>query len=340
MELSDRINAIKKLYDFLTSKNGQEWKTEQAYRAGHQNNWFTVSNVLLAFENIESQMLQESSLNEFIVKYNFKIPESPKQIGVLMAGNIPLVGFYDALCVFLSGHTLLAKLSSQDEVLMKAILIKLIEIEPKAAPFIQFADKLNTIDALIATGSDNTAMHFEQYFKHVPRIIRKNRSSVAILNGNETKNDFENLGNDIFDFYGLGCRNVSKFYIPKNFAPDLFYQSIEAQAEVMSHHKYKNNYDYNRSVNLVNGTQHFDNGFLMLVPSANLVSPISVIFTEEYENEQDLKAKIEANEGKIQCIVSQNAWWPNSYNFGDSQKPGLNDFADGVDVLQFLIDLK
>ncbi len=340
MNIEKRLLVLINLGKFLKTENGKNWKEELAYKAEHQNNWFTPKNVANAFEALETEMLDKDKLKAFVEKYNFKDDEKSKIIGVLMAGNIPLVGFYDAICVFLSGHILWAKLSSQDEVLMKAILNKIIEIEPQTETYIKIVDRLNNIEALIATGSDNTAMHFEQYFKHVPKIIRKNRSSVAVLTGKETNQSLEQLGTDIFSYYGLGCRNVSKFYIPKDFKPDSFYEAIEPMGEVMKHHKYKNNYDYNRSVLLVNGTLHFDNGFLMLQPSEQFVSPISVIFTEEYSNNQDLQQKLNSHQEKTQCIVSENAWLSGSFAFGTAQKPSLTDFADGVDVLQFLLDIK
>lgn len=339
MNIEKRLLVLINLGKFLKTEKGKNWKEKIAFRAEHQNNWFTPQNVAKAFEAIETEMLDEGKLSAFINRYNFTENNNPKTIGVLMAGNIPLVGFYDAMCVFLSGHVLWAKLSSQDEVLMKAILNKIIEIEPHADSFIKIVERLNHVEALIATGSDNTAMHFEQYFKHVPKIIRKNRSSVAVLTGKETKASLEQLGTDIFSYYGLGCRNVSKFYIPKDFKPDSFYEAIEPMGEVMKHHKYKNNYDYNRSVLLVNGTQHFDNGFLMLQPSNQLVSPISVIFTEEYSNQEDLQQKLNSHLDRTQCIVSENAWLSGSFAFGTAQKPGLTDFADGVDVLQFLSEI-
>lgn len=339
MNIEKRLLALINLGKFLKTENGKSWKTEMAFRAEHQNNWFTANNVASAFEAIETEMLDENKLRAFATPYNFTTNKKSKTIGVLMAGNIPLVGFYDAMCVFLSGHILWAKLSSQDEVLMKAILNKLIEIEPDAEENIKIVERLNHIEALIATGSDNTAMHFEQYFKQIPKIIRKNRSSVAVLNGKESKESLEKLGTDIFSYYGLGCRNVSKFYIPKDFKPDSFYEAIEPMGDVMKHHKYKNNYDYNRSVLLVNGTNHFDNGFLMLQPSEQLVSPISVIFTEEYQNQEELRLKLESHQEKTQCVVSENAWLQGSYAFGTAQKPSLTDFADGVDVLQFLLGL-
>ena len=254
-----------------------------------------------------------------------------------MAGNIPAVGFHDLMTIVLSGHACVVKLSSQDSFLMTTLIQKILTINPNLE--IRIVDKLNEVDALIATGSDNSAKYFEYYFKTKPHIIRRNRTSVAILNGKETEADFLNLGKDITDFYGLGCRNVSKIYVPENYDFTKFYDSIEPLGDIFYHNKYKNNYDYNKSIYLVNMMPHYDNGFMILAPSDNLVSPISVVFYEEYKDEITLKDKIGANEDKIQCIVSKNAWFDKSLNLGDAQKPKLWDYADGVDTMIFLLNL-
>ncbi|WP_394990285.1 hypothetical protein [Emticicia sp.] len=219
---------------------------------------------------------------------------------------------------------------------MKFIINKLFELNPDFRNYIQIVDRLNDADALIATGSDNTAKHFEYYFAKKPHIIRKNRSSIAILSGDETKTDLGNLGNDIFQYFGLGCRNVSKLYVPQGYTFDKFYEAIEYWNTICLHHKYNNNYDYNKSIYLVNRVIHLDNGFLLLKEDEALVSPISVCFWETYNDEEHLKTLIENKRDKIQCIVSKGGYFENSYSFGEAQMPKLDDFADGVNTMEFL----
>ena len=338
MTLQARIKAFADLGLFLNDPQNFSEIELWADMASHQNSWFTIENVKNSLNSIANYFLQDNLLRQWTDLYD--IPDTPKMvksIGVIMAGNIPAVGFHDMMTIVLSGHVCVAKLSSQDSYLMTTIIEKLLEINPNLE--IRIADKLNEVDALIATGSDNSARYFEYYFKSKPNIIRKNRTSVGILNGKETNEDFLNLGNDITDYFGLGCRNISKLYVPENYVFTDFYDSIEPLGDIFYHNKYKNNYDYNKSIYLVNMMPHFDNGFMILASSENLVSPISVIFYEEYKNEADLRLKIEENKDKIQCVVSKEAWFENSLNFGEAQKPKLWDYADGVDTLSFLLSL-
>ena len=338
MTLQARIKAFFDLGLYLNAVENQAEIELWADRASHQNNWFTIENTKKSLKAIADYFLQEELLTQWTELYD--IPDKSttiKSIGVIMAGNIPAVGFHDLMTIVLSGHACVAKLSSQDSYLMTVLIEKLLEINPNLEIII--ADKLNEVDALIATGSDNSARYFEYYFRNKPHIIRKNRTSVAILNGNETEEDFLNVGKDITDYYGLGCLNVSKMYVPENYNFTQFYDSIESLGDIFYHNKYKNNYDYNKSIYLVNMMPHFDNGFMILAPSEALVSPISVIFYEEYKNEGDLKKIIEKNRDKIQCIVSKNSWVEKSVNFGDAQKPKLWDYADGVDTMAFLLSL-
>jgi hypothetical protein len=338
MTLEARIKAFAELGQYLNDPENISEIELWADMASHQNNWFTVENTRKSLKSIADFYLNEDLLNQWIDLY--EIPDMPttvKSIGVIMAGNIPAVGFHDMMTIVLSGHACVAKLSTQDSYLMTTLIEKLLEINPNLE--IRIADKLNEVDALIATGSDNSARYFEYYFKSKPNIIRKNRTSIGILNGNEQDEDFLNLGNDITDYFGLGCRNISKLYVPEKYNFTKFYDAIEPLGDIFYHNKYKNNYDYNKSIYLVNMMPHFDNGFMILAPSENLVSPISVIFYEEYKNEEDLKSKIKLNESKIQCIVSKESWFEKSLNFGDAQKPKLWDYADGVDTMAFLLNI-
>jgi hypothetical protein len=338
MTLQARIKAFADLGHFLRDPKNISEIELWADRASHQNNWFTIENTKNAIKSIADYFLNEELLNQWTDLYEIQdTPETVKSVGVIMAGNIPAVGFHDMMTIVLSGHACVAKISSQDSAIMLALIEKLLEINPNLE--IRVADKMNEVDALIATGSDNSAKYFEYYFRNKPHIIRQNRTSIAILDGNETEEDFLSLGKDITDYFGLGCRNVSKIYVPLGYDFTKFYDSIEPLGDIFYHNKYKNNYDYNKSIYLVNGIHHYDNGFMILTKNEALVSPISVIFYEEYQNVKELEQVISENKNKIQCVVSKNAWFEKSFNFGDGQKPKLWDYADRVDTMAFLLGL-
>ena len=336
MQLNKQILTFSKLSNYLLDKSNENEIKDLTISIRNENAWFTEDNVRLSIENISKVFLNEQNLETFVSKHKMTANNTPKKVGLVLAGNIPAVGFHDLLCVLLSGNIALIKLSSNDAILMKFLINKLIELDSDCKNFIQIVERLNDADALIATGSDNTAKHFEYYFAKKPHIIRKNRSSVAILRGDETRTDLGNLGNDIFQYFGLGCRNVSKFYVPAGYIFDKFYEAIDYWNTICLHHKYNNNYDYNKSIYLVNGVKHLDNGFLLLKQDEALVSPISVCFWETYNSESHLKELINGQKDKIQCIVSKDGFFENSYNFGDAQIPNLEDFADGIDTMEFL----
>ena len=310
--------------------------TELAIQAQSKNGWFTKENIDLALDGI-IQLLDADRLIEWTNRYSFG--PNVHKVGIVMAGNIPMVGFHDFLSVLISGQTAIIKLSSQDEVLPQTMATWLTEIEPEFASHFVFADKLSEIDAVIATGSDNSARYFNQYFKHLPNIIRKNRTSLAIINGEESDEEIYRLGQDIFSYFGLGCRNISKILIPSGYDMTRFLDGLNAYSEILQHHKYNNNYDYNKSIYLVNGEQHLDNGFLLLKPSTDLISPLAVLFYEEYKNLENLEGYINSISEKLQCVVSANAWFSNSFDFGKAQTPEVDDYADGVDTLKFLAKL-
>jgi len=239
--------------------------------------------------------------------------------------------------VLLSGNHLLAKLSKDDSVLMMYLLTTLQKLEPAWADSITFVDRINEADAYIATGSDNTARYFEYYFASKPHIIRKNRTSVGVLSGQETEQQLIGLVDDMLMYFGLGCRNVSKLYVPADFDFTKLYECAEARrTEFAHHHKYFNNYEYNRAVLLVNRTDHKDNGFLMITPNEALVSPLSVVYYKEYTSLEAIKEKLAQQSDKIQCVVAQTGFMPDALPFGQAQSPGLADFADGVDTMAFL----
>ncbi|MGZ3873152.1 MAG: acyl-CoA reductase, partial [Mucilaginibacter sp.] len=242
------------------------------------------------------------------------------------------------LCVLVTGNFALIKTSGQDARLIKHILQMLINIEPEFNDRFSFVDRLENFDAVIATGSNNSSRYFDYYFGKVPNIIRKNRNSVALLTGNETAEQLYQLGHDIFDYYGLGCRNVSKLLVPSDYNFNFFFESIEPFQPIIHHNKYNNNYGYNKSIYLVGSEQHLDNGFLLLKENKSLSSPLSVVFYEYYEDLQTVQTLLESESENIQCIVSQLPLAVESQvvDFGMSQQPALWDYADGVDTMEFL----
>ena len=305
--------------------------------AGNQNNWFTPANVDKALTAIGNSLTREA-LERFVANYNFGVV-TPKKVGLIMAGNIPAVGFHDLMSVLIAGHTAVVKLSSQDTVIMRFIIQQLTDIEPALKDRIIITERLSDMDAVIATGSDNSARYFRQYFGHKPNIIRQNRTSVAVIKGDESPEAIAALGEDLFSYYGLGCRNISKLYVPEGFDFKPFIDALLPFEPVMDHHKYKNNYDYNKSIYLVNKEPHLDSGFFLLRADETLVSPISVFYHESYKSDADLSLKLATNRDKIQCVVSEHGWYEGSLPFGEAQQPKLWDFADGVDTLEFLAGL-
>jgi len=301
------------------------------------NGWFTPDQVHFAIQSW-AEALSEENLNLWLSKYDFK-SMNPKTVALVLAGNIPLVGFHDFLAVLISGHKVLIKTSSNDQKLLPFLAKYLISINPELENFITFTEgKMEDFDAVIATGSNNTARYFEYYFKDKPSIIRKNRNSVAIITGNETPEDLANLGEDIFRYFGLGCRNVSKLFVPKNYNFDAFFQAIYLQKDVIYYEKYANNYDYNKAVFLMSNFKLLDNEFLTIKEDSSYASPISSIFYEYYEDINEIKNRLLADAEQIQCIVSKGIT-ENSIPFGQTQKPKLWDYADNVDTLEFLLSL-
>ncbi len=336
MELIERIKAFTLLGTKIDQLSAEE-RTEICDQASYLNPWFVRESIELSLTGI-SYFLKEENLTRWVSSY--RLPDSKNtKVGIAMAGNIPLVGFHDYLSVLISGNEVVVKLSSQDSYLLPKINSWLVEIESRFANKIHFEERLNHVDAIIATGSDNTARYFEYYFRNIPHIIRKNRSSVAILMGEEDSAHLTELGKDVFSYFGLGCRNISKFFVPEGYEFIKLLDSWECYKEIINHHKYANNYDYQKSILLVNKIPHLDNSFVLLTPNEQLVSPISVVYFETYTTQSDLKKKIKIQKDKIQCIVSANGWFDESLPFGKAQFPELWDYADGIDTLKFLSEI-
>ncbi|MEB2776245.1 acyl-CoA reductase [Algoriphagus sp. D3-2-R+10] len=334
MKPAERISAFVNLGKAIKDLSPEE-KDELLWRAENNNNWFTKESVEFALQGI-SFMLSPEKLDAWLSIYKLKEVENPKSLGLMLAGNIPGVGFHDLMCVILSGHQAVIKLSSSDEILMKWIIKKLVEIDFRLEALIRIEEMLKGMDAYIATGSDNSSRYFNYYFGKYPNVIRQNRTSVAVLTGNENSKDYISLGKDIFQYYGLGCRNVSKIYIrSKDQLQDLL-NALEVYASVGSHHKYHNNYDYNKSIYLVNLEEHLDNGFLLVKESEELISPISVLFYEVYASEEELSEKLDGLKKKIQCVVGNSS---GRVPFGTAQTPEPWEYADEVDTMAFLLEL-
>jgi hypothetical protein len=350
--IQNRITAFAKLGDFLsqfsvdniTKKDNIEHNElffegflHQIKLAQEYNSWFTRDNILFSIQSW-SKSLTEINLSNFIESITLN-DYQPKKVAIIMAGNIPLVGFHDFLSVLISGHAVLVKQSSSDKHLLPFLAKYLAYVEQDFKGKITFTEeKLTDFDAIIATGSDNTARYFEYYFKNKPNIIRKSRNSVAVITGKETDEDFMNLSHDVFQYFGLGCRSVSKLYVPKNFNFDAFFNGMYAKKEIINNAKYANNYDYNKAVYLMSEFDLLENGFLMIKEDESYSSPIATIFYEYYDNEIDLKIKLHQEKEKIQCIVAKG-FIENEVAFGQTQHPQLTDYADGVNTLQFLSKL-
>jgi hypothetical protein len=339
MLLEDRKKAFvllgKKIASLEDSQMDFIWQ-----KTRNNNSWFSENSIKKTIWGI-LRYLDPEKIDQWLEKYPtiYQNNITPRSVGVVMAGNIPAVGFHDFMSVLMAGHSIQAKLSSDDNILIPAFAGLLTEIEPRFKEKIDFVEMIKNADAYIATGSDSSAKYFEAYFSKKPNLIRRNRVSVAVLNGTETQEDFNGLGEDIFSYFGLGCRNVAKIYVPKNYDFAKFYEGIEHCQPVINHHKYANNYDYNKAIYLIKPVKFLDNGFLLIAENQEITSPPSVLYYEFYENGDDLAAKLHFHKSKIQCIVSKNAWYLDSFTFGEAQKPQLWDYADGIDTMKFLINI-
>ena len=295
------------------------------------NGWFTKENVRKSLLEMGKRLSLEE-LTEWSREYSYV--DMPKKIALIMAGNIPLVGFHDFLCVLISGNKALCKLSSDDKTLLPALGEHLIQFAPALKERIEFTEgRIGKFDAVIATGSDNSLNYFESYFGKYPHIFRKNRTSIAVLDGSESKAAIERLGEDIFSYFGLGCRNVSHLILPEGFKLERFFEGVFNYSSIIHNNKYGNNYDYNKAVYLLNQHALLDNNFVLLRESEDLFSPLAMIHYHYYSNEVELMEYINTHQEQLQVVVGNNF-----VPFGSSQCPELNDYADGVDVLKFLTE--
>ena len=337
MNVEDRINALVQLGDFLAAKPPElDAAVRKAYA---ENRWFIPENGYASVEAVRKEFLNEKALRDWVAHYDLGNIK-PIAVGLVLAGNIPLVGFHDMLAVFISGHIAKIKLSNKDTALMKLMVETLAQINPKTKAYLRIVDKLDDFDAVIATGSDNTARYFETYFGKYPNIIRHNRNSVAVLSGKESLEDLHALGKDIFTYFGLGCRNVSKIFVPKGYDFQPLLEELHKYNKIILNDKYKNNFDFAFTLYIMNKEFYMSNGCLILHESASLSSRISTLHYAFYEDADKLYEELAQNEKEIQCVVAKDR--PTNLPhvpFGKTQSPGLMDYADGVDVMEFLVGL-
>lgn len=332
MNIAERKDLLVRLGAFMLSDDA-EWQSARQ-KAYEENQWFTPEFTEVAIKNIVSNYLQPHQLQLLIDKY--RIPatnERPKKIGIVMAGNIPLVGFHDLLCVFLTGHISVIKTSSKDRPMMEHLVKKMISWAPQAGELLQLQEMLKGCDAYITTGSNNSSRYFEYYFGKYPHIIRRNRTSVAVLTGEETEEELEKLADDVHLYFGLGCRNVTKIFVPEGYDFIPLLTAFRKYNYLADHNKYKNNYDYNLAMHIMNKKQFMSTEGILLVEDASVFSPIAQLHYQHYSSREELNKKLK-DQSDLQCIVSGN-----DTGFGQAQTPDICSFADGVDTIEFLLQL-
>lgn len=332
MKLEERIELAARLGEWMKDSDSPEWKVIKK-RACEQNSWFVEDFIDYRLNQIAKQLLDEDKLRKWVNYYHLDDNIEKKQVGMIMAGNIPLVGFHDLLCTFISGHRALIRFSSKDEVLLSAILTQLKEWNPGVSAILSTADMLKGCDAYVATGSNNTSRYFEYYFGKYPSIIRKNKTSVAILSGEEKKEELEGLADDICLYFGLGCRNVTQIFVPMHYDFVPLLQSFKKYDYFKDHNRFKNNYDYNLALLIMNNRKYMSNEMMVLVESDALFSPVSELYYSCYNSREEIEKDLAANEN-IQCIAGKGY-----LDFGTAQSSGLYDYADSKDTMQFLLSL-
>ncbi|WP_027379516.1 acyl-CoA reductase [Chryseobacterium daeguense] len=341
MNIENQVLGLTRLSQYIKdflAKNKEDYNENDSdfelllKKSEIENPWFTIDNQKFAL-NQWAELLTEDNIKNWLK--NYPISKITKRVGLILAGNIPLVGLHDVISVVLSNHIPVIKLSSKDRYMVPFFLKKWKEFSEGNVEF-EFVERLENFDAVIATGSNNTARYLEYYFKNHLHIIRKNRTSIAVLKGDETEEELQLLAKDIFQYFGLGCRNVTRLFIPQDFLIDRLFESFLNFQDIINHNKYANNYDYNRAVYLLNQDKFWDNNFVMLKEDDKLFSPLSVINFSRYSSLDDVKAFIAENEENIQCIVGKNELGFDSIAFGEAQNPGLDTYADNVDTMKFL----
>ena len=338
MTKNQRIALLAQLGEYLVS--GDELLGAVMHRTQYNNGWLTIENCKKSASAIAENFLQKEQLENWARQYGVKENTTPKKVGIVMAGNIPLVGFHDLLAVFLAGHQAKIKLSDKDKFLMPHLIKKMRDWNAAIQPYLEVTERLAGFEAVIATGSNNSARYFEQYFGKYPNIIRKNRNAIAVLEGTETADELYALGNDVFEYFGLGCRNVSKLYLPKDFKFEPLLEAFHEYNSIVLNTKYKNNFDYNYAMFMLNKVAYKANGCILLVEDKAITSRIASLHYEFYDKADNLVEELTNRASEIQCVVSKmNLPSIKTIPFGEAQQPSLTDYADGVDTMEFLINL-
>ena len=331
MNLRTRIFVLQAIGAYL--KTDVLAYDEAILRASRENKWFTPDYIKVAGKAIAENMLNKASLESIAEQYNISDhPSSTKTVGLVMAGNIPYVGVQDLVCTFLAGHKSRIKPSSKDSILLSHLLEVMVTMEPEVAEWIKIQDMLKDCDAYIATGSNNSARYFEFYFSKYPHIIRKNRTSIALLDGNETAEELEHLADDVQMYFGLGCRNVTQIWVPEGYDFLPLLNALRKYDEYKNHDKYRNNFDYQLTIAIMNNRFYMSNDSIVLLENANPFSPISQLHYQFYKDKNSVADLLDKD--KIQCLVGKG-----HVPFGRAQQPSLSDFPDGVDILEFLKSL-
>ena len=347
MNLDSRVKLFVKLGNFLDQLFSKKEvflvkeldSLRSAIRdAGIQNDWFDEENILNSLRSISSQLTRDN-LESWLTPYNLSNSCPNHKVLIVMAGNIPLVGFHDFLSVVITGNKAVVKLSSKDSVLFPCLWSVLCKIDSNISNQLEYIENLEEkkFDMVIATGSNNSFTYFESYFKNIKRLLRRNRISIAVLDGEESTSQLDSLAVDIFMYFGLGCRSVSKVFLPNGYDLDNLFQSLYSYRSLLENKKYSNNYDYNKTILLMNKIKIIENGFLIMKEDSSLHSPVSMLYYEYYDDITDLTTYIEDNSELIQCVVSKDNLVKGNVNFGNSQFPKLWDYADNVDTVDFLI---
>ena len=332
MNVIQRIDILEKTGNYILSED-PEWQ-EIKERAYLHNNWFVPAFIERSIQSIATNFLERKILEHIAAGYAIPREQvTPRTVGIVMAGNLPLVGFHDLCCVFLCGHRAKSKTSSQDNILLPHLIKKILEWEPSAAAYLQVAEMLKGCDAYIATGSNQSAVYFHHYFGKYPHIIRRNRTAAAILTGKETPEELSRLSDDVFMYFGRGCRNVTKIFVPAGYDFLPLLESFQNYRWLSDHHKFRNNYEYQLALLIINKKYYMTNGTLLLLESPSLFAPIGLLHYEFYEDRNELEIRLRLDPD-IQCIAASNGHIP----FGKTQEPVFTDFADGVDTLQFLLE--
>lgn len=338
MTLEERIDVLVQLGDHLRGED--EYLDAVIHRTSFKNPWFTVENQQKAVAAVAQHYLQREKLKEWLSHYDMPEDQPVKTVGLVLAGNIPLVGFHDVLCVFAAGHRAMIKLSDKDQYLLPYLLKLLGRFDERAAAYFQTVERLQNFDAVIATGSNNSARYFYAYFGKYPHIIRRNRNGIAVLTGEEGEEELKELGKDVFQYFGLGCRNVAKLYVPEGYDFDPLLKAFHEYRDIVLHNKYKNNFDYNFATHVLNKTEYKNNGCIILTENPSIHSRIGELYYETYPDKASLEKVLKARQGEIQCIVArEEAVNAKTFPFGKAQEPELWDYADGVDTMAFLLSL-